>query len=391
MWGQISSLRTGEKRICGLCDKYGADVVKGSMERLIAQGEMVARKRLREMPKGTWEMEEYMDDDGHGNPVHLQVKVTITDDEFVADFTGSDPQVIGCVNSGATAAYAGVKVVFMSVVGPELAVNDGVFAPLRTICEPGSVLQANRPAATSCYYESMIYVIDLVWRALAPAFPESLGAGHLLSVCTVLMSGKHQDFGNDYLIIEPTVGGWGACRGHDGQVGQFCVGDGETYNVPVEMAETRYGIRVDEHSLHTDGAGAGEFRGGSGAIRTYRSMNENQTFTASFGRNKWPVWGAAGGKDGSINYFQFIDADGAVSEPTGIVARRVMNTNDVVRMVTATGGGYGNPLKRPAEKVAMDAKNEYITVEQAKEDYGVLLDPDTFAVLGFTEERQRAE
>ncbi len=390
MWGQISSLRTGEKRINELCDKYGTEVVKGSMERLIAQGETVARRRLAEMPKGTWEMDEYMDDDGHGNPVHLQVKVTISDDEFLADFTGSDPQVIGCVNSGATAAYAGVKVVFMSVVGPELAVNDGVFAPLRTICEPGSVLQANRPAATSCYYESMIYVIDLVWKALAPVFPDSLGAGHLLSVCTVLMAGKHQDFGNDYLIIEPTVGGWGASRGSDGQVGQFCVGDGETYNVPVEMAETRYGIRIDEHSLHTDGAGAGEFRGGSGAVRVYRSMNDNQTFTASFGRNKWPVWGAAGGKDGSINYFQFTDADGTVSEPMGIVARRVMNTNDVVRLVTATGGGYGNPCKRPAEKVAMDAKNEYITVAQAEADYGVILDPDTFAVVGLTEARRNA-
>lgn len=390
MWGQISSLRTGEKRINELCDKYGTEVVKGSMERLIAQGETVARRRLAEMPKGTWEMDEYMDDDGHGNPVHLQVKVTITDDEFVADFTGSDPQVVGCVNSGATAAYAGVKVVFMSVVGPELAVNDGVFAPLRTICEPGSVLQANRPAATSCYYESMIYVIDLVWKALAPVFPDSLGAGHLLSVCTVLMAGQHQDFGNDYLIIEPTVGGWGASRGSDGQVGQFCVGDGETYNVPVEMAETRYGIRIDEHSLHTDGAGAGEFRGGSGAVRVYRSMNDNQTFTASFGRNKWPVWGAAGGKDGSINYFQFTDADGTVSEPMGIVARRVMNTNDVVRLVTATGGGYGDPYKRPAEKVAMDAKNEYITVAQAEADYGVILDPETFAVIGLTEARRNA-
>ncbi len=147
MWGQISSLRTGEKRICELCDKYGADVVKGSMKRLVSQGEQIARRRLAEMPKGTWEMDEYMDDDGHGNPVHLQVKVTITDDEFIADFTGSDPQVVGCVNSGATAAYAGVKVVFMSVVGPELAVNDGVFAPLRTICEPGSVLKANRPGS----------------------------------------------------------------------------------------------------------------------------------------------------------------------------------------------------------------------------------------------------
>ena len=117
-------------------------------------------------------------------------------------------------------------------------------------------------------------------------------------------------------------------------------------------------------------------------------MNENQSFTASFGRNKWPVWGAAGGKDGSINYFQFHDADGTVSEPMGIVARRVMNTNDVVRMVTATGGGYGDPLRRDPAKVAMDVKNEYITAEQAKADYGVIVDPDTFEVTGFTPERE---
>ena len=118
---------------------------------------------------------------------------------------------------------------------------------------------------------------------------------------------------------------------------------------------------------------------------------KNDVLKRKSGRNKWPVWGAAGGKDGSVNYFQFIDADGTISEPMGIAARRVMNTNDVVRMVTATGGGYGDPFKRPADKVAMDVKNEYITVDQAKEDYGVLVDPETFKVLGLTEERQKAE
>ena len=117
---------------------------------------------------------------------------------------------------------------------------------------------------------------------------------------------------------------------------------------------------------------------------------KNDVLKRKSGRNKWPVWGA-GGKDGSVNYFQFIDADGTISEPMGIAARRVMNTNDVVRMVTATGGGYGDPFKRPADKVAMDVKNEYITVDQAKEDYGVLVDPETFKVLGLTEERQKAE
>lgn len=389
MWGQIASLRTGFKRICELCDKYGVEVVKGSMERLLEQGSLISYKRLRELPRGTWEMEEYMDDDGHGNPVKLKVKVTIKEDEFIADFTGSSPQVISPINTGYSSLCAGVRVIYMSILGPEMAVNDGVFDPMRVIAQDGSVLSCHAPAPTSCYFESMIYSVDVVWKALAPVFPEALGAGHMLSVCSVVLAGTKQGNGEPFLIVEPTGGGWGASQGKDGEVGQFCVGDGETYNVPVEMAENRYGIMVDEYSLHTDGKGAGQFRGGSGAVRTYRAMTDGQLFTASFGRNKFPAWGTGGGKDGSYNYFEFHRKDGSVEGPMGIVARKLLNTGDAVRMVTCTGGGYGDPLKREPEKVAWDVKNEYISLRQAEEEYGVIVDPVTFTVKGLTEKREK--
>ena len=389
MWGQIASLRTGFKRICELCDKYGVEVVKGSMERLLEQGSLISYKRLRELPRGTWEMEEYMDDDGHGNPVKLKVKVTIKEDEFIADFTGSSPQVISPINTGYSSLCAGVRVIYMSILGPEMAVNDGVFDPMRVIAQDGSVLSCHAPAPTSCYFESMIYSVDVVWKSLAPVFPEALGAGHMLSVCSVVLAGTKQGNGEPFLIVEPTGGGWGASQGKDGEVGQFCVGDGETYNVPVEMAENRYGIMVDEYSLHTDGKGAGQFRGGSGAVRTYRAMTDGQLFTASFGRNKFPAWGTGGGKDGSYNYFEFHRKDGSVEGPMGIVARKLLNTGDAVRMVTCTGGGYGDPLKREPEKVAWDVKNEYISLRQAEEEYGVIVDPVTFTVKGLTEKREK--
>lgn len=380
MWGQIASLRTGYKRIGELCEKYSLEVVKESMERLLRQGAMIAYNRIKELPKGSWEMEEYMDDDGHGNLVKLKVKVTITEDEFIADFTGSSPQVASPINTGYSSLCAGVKVIYMSILGPALAVNDGVFEPMRILAEDGSVLRCHAPAPTSCYFESMIYSSDIVWKALAPVFPEALGAGHMLSVCSVVLAGTKQGSGEPFLIVEPTGGGWGASDGKDGEVGQFCVGDGETYNVPVEMAENRYGIMIDEYSLHTDGAGAGKYRGGSGAVRTYRAMTDGQLFTASFGRNKFPAWGAAGGKDGSYNYFEFHKADGSMEGPMGIVARKVMNRDDTVRMVTCTGGGYGDPMERDPESVAWDVKNEYISVRQAEEDYGVVVDPEMYEV-----------
>lgn len=384
MWGQISSLRTGFKRIVELCDKYGKDVLLRSMERLMDQGEMAARARLAEMPKGVFEAEEFMDDDGHGNLVRIKVKVTITDSEFIADFTGSSPQVASPVNTGYSSLCAGVKVAYMSIVNPGLAVNDGVFRLMQVISEDHSVLMCDAPAPTSCYYESMLYALDTIWKALAPVFPEYLGAGHMLSVCAVILSGLHHKSGQPFLIVEPTGGGWGASRGKDGEVGQFCVGDGETYNVPIEMAESRYGIRIDEYSLNTDGKGAGEFRGGSGCVRTYRAMTDGQMFSASFGRNKFPAWGADGGEDGSYNYFEFIRTDGTREGPMGITARTILNKNDVARMVTCTGGGYGTPKKRDPKRVVSDVRSGYITADQAEMDYGVVVDPGTFT---YTEKR----
>ena len=382
MWGQIASLRTGFNRIVELCNKYSKAVLLQSMERLLHQGELAARTRLAEMPKGVFEAEEFMDDDGHGNLVKIKVKVTITDDEFIADFTGSNPQVASPVNTGYSSLCAGVKVAYMSIINPGLAVNDGVFRVMRVIAKEHSVLMCDAPAPTSCYYESMLYAIDTTWKALAPAFPEYLGAGHMLSVCAVILSGLHHKNGQPFLIVEPTGGGWGASRGKDGEVGQFCVGDGETYNVPVEMAETRYGIRIDEYSLHTDGKGAGEYRGGSGCVRTYCALTDGQMFSASFGRNKFPAWGADEGKDGSYNFFEILRKDGTKEGPMGITARTILNKDDVVRMVTCTGGGYGSPRKRDPEHVADDVKNGYISFVQAEEDYGVVVDRETYAVQG---------
>ncbi len=389
MWGQISSLRTGYNRLNDLCDKYSLDVLKGAMARLLDQGELMARKRLKEMPKGVFEMEDYLDDDGNGNMVKVKVKVTITDDEFIADFTGSSPQVASTINAGFTAAGAGVKIVYMAIMGADLIANDGIFRPIRVITEEGSVLRALPPAPTSCYFESLLLAGEVVWRALAPHFPEYLGAGHMLSVCAVVQSGINPATGESFLIVEPTGGGWGASAGKDGEVGQFCVADGETYNVPVEMAETRYGIRINEFSLHTDGQGAGEYRGGSGCVRTYEALSDNQFFSANFGRNKINCWGFGGGKDGSNNNFAFYDKDGRLKDgPMGTTAQYQLNTGDSVRMVCASGGGYGNPLARKEEMVIWDVKNEYITIEQALEDYGIILDPKTLAVTGYSDARK---
>ncbi|UQX55154.1 hydantoinase B/oxoprolinase family protein [Cytobacillus pseudoceanisediminis] len=390
MWAQVAALKTGEKRVKELCDKHGKPLFLSSVDYLLDHGEQLARQELTKLPKGTFHAEGFIDDDGFGNgPFKIKVKVTISDEKFVADFRGSHPQVPGPVNCSYTALVSAVRTIFLAITNPSQDANDGVFRPLEVITDKGSVLSAERPAPVSIYWESMLAGADLIWKALAPVIPHRLNAGHLLSVCSVVLSGLHQDTDEPFLIVEPSVGGWGASEGQDGARGQFCIGDGETYNVPVEVAETRYGIMVNEYSLHTDGAGAGEYIGGSGVIRSYKALTENQMVSVTFGRNKFVPWGMNDGNDGSANRVYIEKANGDVDGPFGIYPRYPLNKGDVVKLVTATGGGYGEPFKRPAEKVAKDVKNGYITVAQAEADFGVKVNEKTYEVEGLTEERQR--
>ncbi|PLR86797.1 5-oxoprolinase [Bacillus canaveralius] len=392
LWAQVAALKTGERRVQELCDKYSKDTVVDSINYLLDHGEQLALKSLRELPKGVYEAVDYIDDDGiEEGPFRVQVKVEITEDEFICDFRGSHPQVTGSINTTFTGLVSSVRTIYLAVTNPSQDVNDGSFRPLRVIIDEGSIFNAVRPAPVSMYWESMLFGTDLVWKALAPVVPHRLSAGHFLSVCVAILTGKHQDTDERFLIVEPSVGGWGAAQGQDGASGQFCILDGETFNIPIEVCETRNGVLVDEYSLYTDGAGAGEFRGGHGVVRSYRALTDNQVFTASFGRHKYNAWGANGGIDGSTNYFEFIKTNGEIDGPFGKYNQYPLNKHDVARLVTGTGGGYGDPLNRPVEKVVMDVKNEYITFEQAHRDYGVILDPVTFELKELTPERQAKE
>lgn len=389
MWAQIAGLKTGEKRFLELCDKYGTDVVVMAIERLLRISEEISRNEIKKLPQGVYEAEDFIDDDGLGNgPFKVKVKVTITDDEFICDFRGSHPQVLGPVNVTYSGLVSSVRTIFLASTNPSQDVNDGVFRPLKIIVDKKSIFSAERPAAVSTYWETMAYAEDLVWKALAPILPERLTAGHLLSVCGFVISGIHPDTKEPYINVGPSLGGWGAGVAKDGENAQFCIGDGETYNIPAEVLETRYGFFVEEYALHCDGKGAGKHRGGSGVVRKYRMLIDGNYFTGTFGRHKFLPWGFGGGKEGSRNQFEFINQKGETIGPFGKYARFPLNENETVIMTTATGGGYGNPYERDAQKVVMDVKNGFITREQAKEDYGVILKQDEFEVEGVSAERR---
>jgi N-methylhydantoinase B len=389
MWACVAALRVGERRFMELCKRYGKYTVKRAIEKLLEDGDSLTRAELVNLPKGEFHAEDLIDDDGLGNgPFKVKVKITITNEEFVCDFTGSHPQVPGPVNSSLTALASSVRAVYLSVTNPSNPVNDGAFRSVRTICPPGTIFSAERPAPVSTYWETMLYVADLIWKAMAPQLPERMTAGHFLSVCGTVVAGNHPESGELFLLVEPQAGGWGAGGGMDGERGLVCIGDGETYMIPVEVAETRYGIRVDQYGYHCDDGGAGEFRGGNGLVRDYRVTADEAYLTTTFGRHKFLPWGIAGGKEGSANYVRILHRDGG-EEIFGKTARYRLERDEVARLVTGTGGGWGDPKKRPAEKVADDVRNGYITFDQARRDYGVEVNRDTFEAVEVSRDGQR--
>jgi N-methylhydantoinase B len=233
----------------------------------------------------------------------------------------------------------------------------------------------------------LLYAADLIWKAMAPALPGRLPAGHFLSVCGVVLAGLHPDTKELFLLVEPQAGGWGAGATKDGENGLVCVGDGETYVIPVEVCETRYGVLVDQYGFDVCDGGAGKSRGGRGLVRDYRITADEAWFTGTFGRFKFLPWGMAGGASGSRNYTKVIFKDGRQPDIFGKTARYHLKKGDVARLITATGGGYGNPYERPIGQVLEDVKNGYITPEMAERDYGVVVDPQTLQVISLSGKR----
>lgn len=370
MHAGIAATRVGGGRIIELVEKYGRDTVLAAMEELLDYGDRMTRAELAKLPNGVFEAEDIVEDDGLGNgPFRIKVKVTITDDKMIADYSGTAAQAPGPINCSYTGLVTAARCIFKAVTNPEIPANGGCFRALEVHCPDGTLLTATSPAPVSLYYEPLIAAIDVMWKALAPVMPDRLPAGHQRTVGATFLSGIHPDTDNLFVFGEPLVGGWGASRDMDGDGGQFCCGNGETFNVPVELFEARYGLQVDQYAFHTEDGGAGEFRGGRGVTLDYRVLGEEVFLTYAASRTDSRPWSLAEGKEGSTNYALLIRSDGTEERHHMCTMVRA-GKGDVIRLVSAAGGGFGNAANRPRARVEQDLKNGYITLAQARRDYG---------------------
>ena len=363
MWAGIAAVRLGEKRLLELAKKYGAKTFKTAFEHFMDYGEQVARKGLAELPKGRFELAEEQDD----GEIH-RVVIEITNDNFTVDLRDNPNQVNGPYNSSRDGVIICAQMLFKALTNSAITANAGSFRPLKVLTRPGSVFHANEPAALGYYFETEIRIYDLMLRILAPHISNILPAGSFGSVCGTFIGGTHPDTKRHFTIVEPQLGGWGAMKGRDGNTAMFSLIHGETFNCPSEIAEARYGVYVDQVTLNSEQGGEGEWRGGKGIVVDYRIRSDNIFLTLGFTRSRILPWGVNGGVDGSTNYVEVIRNSGECDR-YAIATGVIVNKDDIVRIHTGNGAGYGHPRKRSMDAILLDIRNEYLTLERAKEVY----------------------
>ena len=364
-WAGVASMRAGEKRFSGLVAKYGKEAVLYAIEDYIALGEAISRRVLKTLPKGEYAASEVLDE---GRTV--KTVITITEDEFIVDLRGNPEQSRSAFNTSYDATVVDAKMIFKAIASPGSFANAGTFKPLRVLVDKGSMFAAQYPSAMSVYYEVGIMLFDLLWKALAPALGDSLPAGHYASICGTFIGGPHPETGKPHSIVEPQLGGWGACRDADGINALYTGHHGDTFNCPVEITEQRNGLLVDRFCLNEEPGGEGEFIGGKGINLDYRILRDEWWITMSYVRSENGPWGLDGGLDGTTNYIKVVRQDGAEKKYRSCTAL-ALGRGDIVKVVTATGGGYGEPRRRTRDKILEDLKNGYISAERAKEVYGI--------------------
>ena len=360
MEAQIASMRVAKKRILEMYSKYGRDVVLRSVSNMMSDAKKRSYELLKTFPHGEFTVEDFIDDDGiNAEPIKVKLKLTVSEDSFTADFTGSSKAVMGSINSPFPATVSAVRLVYVSSVDPHTEPNEGTFDPVKVIAPEGSIFNPSKPNPTSTYWESMSYASDLVWHALVESVPGKLSAGHYLTVGATIVGGM-DDFRKDsepFAIVEPQPGGWGACYDSDGESVLVCSGDGETYNASAEVIEKTLPIRVERLSLNTeDGISRGKYRGGLGMIKEYRILSSEASFSGSFGRSRFPAWGILGGGEGTANYFEVIGSPRTKGRRIGGLK---LVKNDLIRIKTGSGGAWGRYEERDQKLIERDRKYGY--------------------------------
>lgn len=374
---QIAACELGVQRTVELIDKYGWETVEACIQEILAHGERMMRAEIERIPDGVYAAEDYVDSDGVvDEPVKVKMKITVKGNDMIFDLTGSDLQRGGAAGNFILAGtISSVRTAVKALLDPELPANEGCYRPITVIAPEGTCVNPLPPAPVTVADNIAIVVIELVFQCLAQVIPEKTIAGMYGGVSVLTIAGEDPRFSNrSFIHIMPYSGGWGARATKDGVNGLMTIINGDCYNVPCEIIETKFPLRVERYALMDDSGGPGKYRGGLGIAIDYRILGEKAIISTGLSRYKVPPYGLFGGRPGR-GTVTVIDPDTPAEKRLYKAGGVVVKRGSLVSHWCGGGGGYGPASERDRELARNDLVKGYVSPASLKKEYG--LDPDS--------------
>lgn len=386
MWGDlaavVASLQMAETRVLRLVERYGADAVKSAMYSVLDRSEKLARLALSTVPSGKYRFTEYLEDDfSTDTPVRFCLTLSVAPDgHCILDYTGSDPEVASAVNlpTGGQKHHPMLSVALMNYAitkSADIDVNAGIIRCIELVLPEQSVVNAAYPAACGARVISVMRLHDLTLGALSAVIPGDVPAAGGSQLAITSLSFHAADGARRVVSANAVVGGSGAGCGLDGVSGTDFPA-AALKNVPVEVLETEAPVRVRRFGLRADSEGPGKLRGGFGIEYVFEILRDGVTVVSrGKDRHKFAAWGVAGGGAASCAYAHVAARDGH-RKSTGKKALSFADEGDVITVAGGGGGGVGLPHERMSGEVLSDVLDGLISVERARDVYGVVISPD---------------
>jgi N-methylhydantoinase B len=372
---QTEATRVGETEVLRLVDKYGLETVLTAFDEVQDYVERFTRARIAKLPDGTWETEDYIDFDPAGEEgfVPVRIKMTISGDRVHYDLSGSHPAVASNQNACFGGSFSGV-VGGMKMFFPDIPLNSGFYRAISVELPPGSVVNADPPAAVSGFvmpYEKIMNSVIELWSELVPE--RAMACSFNIEYLEIGGWDRRDDGDEFFMWYDWMVGGWGARADRDGSSAYSAIFGAGLMTQPVEGQERLCPVVMTRHELAEDSGGPGRFRGGLGVVKGGLLTDAERTVMSYLcDRERAITWGIQGGLPSNPHGVS-VERDGVRTFVGAQFADLQIEAGTSFERPSAGGGGLGDPLERDPEAVKEDVLDGYVSAPRAVKDYGVVL------------------